>query len=524
MNAGVTVNNNLTESLNGTSIHWHGLRQYHANWQDGTPGVTQCPIKPGSSQTYEFKLTQYGTSWYHGHFSMQYSNGLYGPLIIHGPSSANWDVDLGPWLLSDWYHDDVFGLISHDEVTADTPAPDSTIINGKGKYNCSTNDTLCTGTGGEYFETLFDEGKTYRFTIANTATVFSYNFWIDGHNLTVISTDFVPIEPVTTDILTVEVGQRYEVVIHANASLENGTNFWIHAQDCLYPTALDWRAGIIRYDSGNTSDPYTPPTGPELDAFRHLDLSCALDFATTADVIPVVPQNVVREKASNITAENLLRLGRANGTWPFSDTNSPPLYLWVMENTPLAANWSQPTIKTLALDNGTISDLPDYAVPIELDYDTGDWVHVVVTSNYTAADVAAAGGTTRYDEVSRHPMHLHGHDFAILAQGFAPFDPVAVTPNLQNPPRRDTLNLPAGAFAWIAFQVDNPGAWVFHCHNAWHSTDGMALQYIEQPEKLRNLMEEAGVTGQVEDQCAEFTSFYNTVNIPANAVQEDSGV
>lgn len=42
---GVTVHNNFTEDYNGTSIHWHGIRQYQTNWLDGVPGVTQCPSK-----------------------------------------------------------------------------------------------------------------------------------------------------------------------------------------------------------------------------------------------------------------------------------------------------------------------------------------------------------------------------------------------------------------------------------------------------------------------------------------------
>ena len=42
--AGITVHNNLT-NFNGTAVHWHGIRQLGTNWQDGVPGVTQCPIK-----------------------------------------------------------------------------------------------------------------------------------------------------------------------------------------------------------------------------------------------------------------------------------------------------------------------------------------------------------------------------------------------------------------------------------------------------------------------------------------------
>jgi len=47
----------------GTSVHWHGVRMLNAVQYDGVPGVTQCPIAPGETLTYEFKVTQYGTSW-----------------------------------------------------------------------------------------------------------------------------------------------------------------------------------------------------------------------------------------------------------------------------------------------------------------------------------------------------------------------------------------------------------------------------------------------------------------------------
>jgi laccase len=80
---------------NGTSLHWHGLRQLHSNDQDGTNGVTECALAPGDSKTYTFQATEYGTSWYHSHFSAQYGDGVQGPIIIQGPASANYDVDLG---------------------------------------------------------------------------------------------------------------------------------------------------------------------------------------------------------------------------------------------------------------------------------------------------------------------------------------------------------------------------------------------------------------------------------------------
>ena len=75
---------------------------------DGVNGVTQCPIAPGDHFTYRFKATQYGTSWYHSHYSLQYPDGLLGPMTIHGPSSANYDEPVKPFLMSDWNHKSAF--------------------------------------------------------------------------------------------------------------------------------------------------------------------------------------------------------------------------------------------------------------------------------------------------------------------------------------------------------------------------------------------------------------------------------
>jgi len=76
------------------------------------------------------------------------------------------------------------------------------LLNGKSKFDCDpASDPRCTGTGGEWFEVLFHEGTTYKLNIINSRTLFTYNFWIDGHDITVLSTDFVPIEPYKTNIL-----------------------------------------------------------------------------------------------------------------------------------------------------------------------------------------------------------------------------------------------------------------------------------------------------------------------------------
>ena len=84
VNVTVTVANASTEDdswRNGTSVHWHGIRQLLTMHMDGVPGISQCPIAPGSTFVYTWEARQYGSSWYHSHYSLQYADGLLGPLV-----------------------------------------------------------------------------------------------------------------------------------------------------------------------------------------------------------------------------------------------------------------------------------------------------------------------------------------------------------------------------------------------------------------------------------------------------------
>ncbi|MCI0464161.1 MAG: multicopper oxidase domain-containing protein [Gemmataceae bacterium] len=74
----IIVHNKLPEP---TSMHWHGLEV--PNVMDGVEFLTQDPIPPGGTYTYEFTLKQNGTFFYHTHVAMQQGMGMVGPFIIH---------------------------------------------------------------------------------------------------------------------------------------------------------------------------------------------------------------------------------------------------------------------------------------------------------------------------------------------------------------------------------------------------------------------------------------------------------
>jgi FtsP/CotA-like multicopper oxidase with cupredoxin domain len=75
----INVHNEMGQS---TTIHWHGVDV--PNDQDGVPFVTQPPIKPGESYTYEFTAPNPGSHMYHSHHNSleQVVGGLLGAFII----------------------------------------------------------------------------------------------------------------------------------------------------------------------------------------------------------------------------------------------------------------------------------------------------------------------------------------------------------------------------------------------------------------------------------------------------------
>lgn len=179
---GDTIQVNLKNSLqdNGTGIHWHGIRQLGTCPQDGVGGITECPLAPGDTKTYVFKATQFGTTWYHSHFSAQYGDGAFGPLVINGPASSNYDYDLGPYIVTDWYYKTSWqqGLIEHASLQAGVAPPpaDTILING----------TNVNGKQGAYAVTKnLIKGKKYRLRIINTSADNTFRVSLDNHPFTV---------------------------------------------------------------------------------------------------------------------------------------------------------------------------------------------------------------------------------------------------------------------------------------------------------------------------------------------------
>ncbi|WP_043976983.1 multicopper oxidase family protein [Priestia megaterium] len=67
-----------------------------------------------------------------------------------------------------------------------------------------------------------------------------------------------------------------------------------------------------------------------------------------------------------------------------------------------------------------------------------------------------------------HPMHLHGHFFQVLSKNGKTIE--------GSPLMKDTLNVKPGEEYVVAFKADNPGNWMFHCHDLHHASAGMVTE------------------------------------------------
>ncbi|KAK3370939.1 multicopper oxidase-domain-containing protein [Lasiosphaeria ovina] len=434
----IHVTNNMVN--NGTAIHWHGLRQLSSFVNDGVPGATQCPIAPGQSLTYRFRVSQYGSTWYHSHFSLQYSEGLFGGMIFNGPATANYDEDLGTLFLQDWSHIETFALWDTAKLGA-PPVLATGLVNGTNRWDCgqSPSDPRCTGTGVK-FQTVFEAGKKYRLRLINVAVDGKFQFSIDGHSLTVMSTDLVPIVPYTADSVQITIGQRYDVVVEANAA---PGNYWLRAgwvNTCSMNGSPGNITGIVRYDGASTADPTSTSSVV-------ITSSCLDEPA--ASLVPhlaIDPTNI-----PNITLENL--------SFGF-DT----YFKWTVNTSSLLLDWANPTVEKI-LDGESIFPTEYNVVAVQPSSSAPEWAVLVIqdTSNIGLA----------------HPIHLHGHDFWVLAQATGVFDGTTASFDTTNPPRRDVATLPGNGYLALAFLLDNPGAWLTHCHIAWHASQGLSLEFVE---------------------------------------------
>ncbi|KAK4041135.1 Cupredoxin [Parachaetomium inaequale] len=440
----VNVYNDMQD--NGTSIHWHGIRQFGESNQDGANGVTECPIPPGHMKTYDFHVTQYGTSWYHSHYSSQYGNGIVGSLIVRGPASANYDIDLGPYPISDYYHETTDRLHLKAELVSNGPPPDSDNVLFRGK------NINPLGAGGAYDRITLTPGKKHLLRLINPSVDNSFTVSLVGHTFTVITTDLVPITPVVRSTLFIGVGQRYDVIVEANQPV---ANYWFNAtlesSNNCGSSRNPFPAAIFHYDGASTTALPTNRGTP-------ITATCAGE----KNFSPIITRTIPASQFQPST----LPVSLAFPTHPARGQ----VFEWRVRNTPISVEWDHPVLEYILEGNTTfpgainLVDVPQPDV----------WTFWVIQNGFALP----------------HPIHLHGHDFLVLGTGAGTFNAATMTGqlNFNNPIRRDVEQMPGSGWLVMAFKTDNPGCWLMHCHIGWHVAMGLGIQFLERKNDIMELM------------------------------------
>ena len=150
-------------------------------------------------------------------------------------------------------------------------ASDNNLINGKNDYNHSlaANSTACQSNAG-MSQFRFVTGKTHRLRLINAGACTTEKFTIDNHKMTVIANDFVPIEPYTTNVVTLGVGQRSDVLVKATGKPTD--TVWMRADldvNCALGVVNQPHAlAAIYYPDANTN------TRPNTTATSWMDTNC----------------------------------------------------------------------------------------------------------------------------------------------------------------------------------------------------------------------------------------------------------
>ncbi|KAH6802257.1 laccase 12 [Perilla frutescens var. frutescens] len=462
-NGDTLVVNVVNRAQYNVTIHWHGIRQIRTGWADGPEFVTQCPIRPGGSYTYRFTIQgQEGTLWWHAHSSWLRAT-VYGALIIHPKQGESYPFKKPKrqtaLLLGEWWNADPIAVVREATRTGAAPnISDAYTINGQpgDLYNCSSKDTVIVPV---------DSGETNLLRVVNSALNQQLFLKVANHKLTVVGADASYVKPFTTSVLMLGPGQTTDVLITADqppARYYIAARAYASAQGAPFDNTTT--TAILDYKS-----PRQVPVPTQID--HNLFFAVGLGL------------NNCPPGASNSSCQG------PNGTRFTASMNNVSFVLPSSFSLLQAHQQSIPGVFT--------TDFPPQP-PKKFDY-TGNvsrslWQPIPGTKVYRlkyGETVQLVLQGTSIFTAENHPIHLHGYDFYILAEGFGNFNPTTDTPkfNLVDPPLRNTASLPVGGWTVIRFVADNPGMWLMHCHLDVHITWGLAMAFLVEngPGELQTL-------------------------------------
>lgn len=399
------------------TIHWHGLPV--PNSQDGIPGVTQNAVQPGKTYTYQFVANVPGTYWYHSHQDSvnQVDKGLYGALIVEGKHESKVDKDytlvLDDWISSGKTMDEMGNMsgMSGMNMSGNNKNNGSMSSNmGNMNMNSSNNSGMNMGDNMNMYDLYTINGK-------------------DGDSvqpLNVRKGDKVRIRLINAGYLTHSMhlhGHHFKVVSTDGNPINN-------------PTAL--KDQLIRVAPGERYDIEFTADNPGNWYFESHD--------------PVKAAQNMMAKIQYVGSNHSMDKRNDQSSLPFFDFTAYGEH----KQGPFTLNQQYDVHYTMDLNSGMNNKGMIYTINGKT-FPNTEAIHV------KKGDLVKI--TLRNLSQSDHPMHLHGHTFQVLSKNGQQIS--------GSPIMKDTINVKPGEEYVIAFKANNPGDWMFHCHDLHHAAAGM---------------------------------------------------
>lgn len=478
----------FNESPYNVTIHWHGIYQKLSAWADGPAYITQCPIQPGKSYTYKFNITeQEGTLWWHAHVQWLRAT-VYGGLIIHPRKGNSYPFPKPyrefPIILGEWWNANPMDVVNQALATGRAPTiSDAYTINGQpgDLYPCSKDKTT-------KFEVI--QGKTYLLRIVNAALNNQFFFKVAHHNMTVVAIDASYTVHYDTDVVVIGPGQTVDVLLKVSQPI--GSYYMVaHPYDSTNGLLMfdnTTTTAILEYENAKLAT--IPPVMPILPAFN--DTPMAHKFFSNLTGLtsgrfwdsPVMDVDEhmfmtiglgLVSCGRNATCQGLFNQSFAASISNYSFTN--PTKLSILEAQYFSVkgiyNATFPNVPLTTFDYTNPNTSFNQSLLMTTKSTTVKKVKFNTTAEIVFQDTALVG-------IENHPMHIHGFDFHVLAQGFGNYDPKLDRKkfNLVNPQKRNTIGVPTGGWAVIRIRFNNPGVWILHCHLDLHLSWGLASVFV----------------------------------------------
>lgn len=395
-----------------TTIHWHGIALPQE--MDGVPGLNQDPVAPGGTFDYSFVVPDPGTYWFHPHVGVQLDTGLQAPLIVEDPAEPG-------------DYDEEVVLVLDDWTDGWSDSPD-TILERMAREGMDMGGMSMGGMEG--MEGMDHGGMSMDDAMPSPQAPLgadSGDVIYPGHvvNGRLATNPFV---------INSAPGRRIRL------RLINGGG------DTAYRFAVGDHRITVTHTDGFPVEPV------EVDTLI-IGMGERYDVViTTGDgVFPIVAAPEGKDAAPG---RALLRTG--TGATP--DPTALP--------TEMSGQMLTYSALSPAADVAFETRQPDRELDAVLEMIDGGRKWLINGAGFGDHDPLqiSAGERVRLnlrnESMMFHPMHIHGHTFALAGQNGTGI-------------RKDTVNVLPMETVSVDLQADNPGDWAVHCHNIYHAELGM---------------------------------------------------